>query len=312
MKTFLADLLVCPVCKDHETPLTLTARETRADEVVAGFLDCPRCKTRHPIIDGVAEILPDPRSKDLRASQRRYERGPALSSYLWAHFGDLAGDVRAGALFKKLAPLFRDAPGPLLDAGSAVGRMVFETASAVGCAIGVDLCRGFIRAARTMLLEGAVTFELVLEGRLTELVNIQAPDDWAGLEADFLTADATALPFPKALFGSACSLNLLDKLPYPMLHLRELDRVAKPRDASLLVADPFSWSEDAAEPDQWLGGLPSGAFAGRGIDNLGREMRAGLGGPPWTVADQGAAEWALRTHANHAESITSQYLQGKR
>ncbi|MDK2954626.1 MAG: hypothetical protein PWQ57_122 [Desulfovibrionales bacterium] len=312
MKTFLAGLLVCPVCRGREAPLSLTARETRGDEVVAGFLDCPHCRTRHPIIDGVAEVLPAPRAMEPHASQKRYELGPALSSYLWAHFGDLAGDGRAGALFRELAPLLRDAPGPLLDAGSAVGRMVFETAGAVGCAVGVDLSRRFIHAARTMLLEGAVEFDLALEGRITEPVRIEAPAEWAGLEADFLAADAMALPFPASVFGAASSLNLLDKLPNPLRHLQELDRVAHPRQARLLVADPFSWSEDAAEPAQWLGGLDSGPYAGRGLGNLEREMRAGFGGPPWSVAGRGAAKWTLRTHANHAESITSQYLLGVR
>ncbi|MFW5836601.1 MAG: methyltransferase domain-containing protein [Desulfovibrionaceae bacterium] len=313
MKTFLADLLVCPDCAGRERPLCLTAHDARHGDVVSGRLDCAGCGGRHLIQDGVAQVLPRS-AESAPPSQRRYDTASALSSYLWAHYGDLAGLPGAGTLFRTLAPSIQGGRGPLLDAGAAVGRMVFETAGRASPAVGLDLSPALVRAARTLLTEGELTFDLVTEGRITETVRIEAPAHWAGLDADFLVADAQALPFASSVFGSVCSLNLLDKIPQPLDHLRELDRVAKAESAELLIADPFSWSEDAAEPGRWLGGRNNGPFAGRGSDNVRRLLceEGELPGPAWTTPATGAAEWTLRTHANHREVITSQYLHARR
>jgi SAM-dependent methyltransferase len=312
MQRFLAGLLVCPACSEREPPLALAAWDQRGDEIVSGALDCPGCGARYPIRDGAAEVLPPWTTP--AGAQHRYESRDVVSSYLWAHYGDLAGFPEAGALFRELAPVVEAGRGPLLDAGCAAGRLVFETAARTAWAVGVDLSGELVRAARTLLLEGAIAFDLKAEGRITEPVRIQAPEAWAGLAADFLVADAQALPFPSSVFGSVSSVNLLDKLPRPMVHLRELGRTAKGQGAELLVADPFSWSEDTAEPEHWLGGRNAGPFAGRGMDNLERLLADpdGPAGRPWKTPARGEVQWTLRSHANHRELITSQYLHARR
>jgi hypothetical protein len=116
------------------------------------------------------------------------------------------------------------------------------------------------------------------------------------------------------LFSAVASLNLLDKVPKPMRHLEELNRVARSPGGQLLVSDPFSWSTEISEVDHWLGGKREGAFAGRGMDNLISCLRGEKGGLPghWNVEAQGRLWWRIRNHENHFELIRSLWVKANR
>ena len=49
------DILVCPVCKGK---LTLTIEKENKEEVVSGFLYCPKGEVRYPITDTIPNLLP--------------------------------------------------------------------------------------------------------------------------------------------------------------------------------------------------------------------------------------------------------------
>ena len=87
----LLNILVCPSCLPEEHPLRWSSGEVRNGDLWRGSLVCPACATRHPVIDGVAEVLPRSVSPAPEA-QAKYESDLALGSYLWSHFADLAGE----------------------------------------------------------------------------------------------------------------------------------------------------------------------------------------------------------------------------
>ncbi|HKZ51176.1 MAG TPA: methytransferase partner Trm112 [Dehalococcoidia bacterium] len=55
MRKDLMEILACPLCKG---PLELTVEEEQDEEIVMGYLSCPRCSERYPIEDSIPNLLP--------------------------------------------------------------------------------------------------------------------------------------------------------------------------------------------------------------------------------------------------------------
>jgi len=49
------DILACPLCKGD---LELTVKEEDREEIISGFLYCPKCKEKYPIEEGIPNLLP--------------------------------------------------------------------------------------------------------------------------------------------------------------------------------------------------------------------------------------------------------------
>jgi hypothetical protein len=127
-------------------------------------------------------------------------------------------------------------------------------------------------------------------------------------------ADIQALPFFTNTFHTSSSLNLLDKIPFPLIHLKEINRVCMNQRAQLLFSDPFSWSIETADEKNWLGGKSSGRFSGQGFENV-QLLLKGQGGemePAWRIEKTGSLWWKIRNHANHFELIRTQFLKAAR
>jgi uncharacterized protein YbaR (Trm112 family) len=310
MKRQLVDSLVCPVCLPAERKLLVESMEALGNEVLRGFLQCTSCGRQFPIEDGIPDFLPP----TTVTSQGRYEQPRVLSSYLWSHYADLFGDEEATAAYGHWSSQLNPGVGMALDVGYAVGRFTFELSRKVDFAVGIDTSREFIRKARELQQTGELEFDLVEEGCLTRRQTIRVPTSRARGSVEFMLADAQALPFLNGAFTCVASLNVVDKIPRPMTHLRELNRVAKGSGAQLLFSDPFSWSKDFAGEEEWLGGLPGGACPGAGLDNVRAILEGRQPGlaPPWTIHDHGSVWWKLRTHRNHFELIRSWYLKAIR
>jgi SAM-dependent methyltransferase len=117
--------------------------------------------------------------------------------------------------------------------------------------------------------------------------------------AEFVRADALRLPFARERFGVAASLNVVDKLPAPRRHIEECQRVcAAP--ATLLVADPFSWSPEIAAPGAWIGGTPETGPSAPCLVALLESV------PGWTAQKSVDVAWSIRDHANRFERIRSE------
>jgi hypothetical protein len=110
------------------------------------------------------------------------------------------------------------------------------------------------------------------------------------------------------------SLNVVDKVPKPLTHIAEINRLARTADAQLLFSDPFSWSKEVAPEEQWLGGKQNGFFSGRGKDNIMALLEGRMNGffPPGRSKDHGHIWWKIRTHSNHFELIRSCYIKASR
>ena len=313
MKQFLLPHLICPVCLPGEMPLEVAAKKMEGDDIVTGELFCKKCRKRFPIKEGIAFLLSDPGGCPV-GGQLRYEEREMVNRYLWSHYADLMGcavvreasTAWAGCLAEKVSSAF--------DAGCAVGRLTFEMASRSEWAVGCDLSHTFIRMARRLAHERRCTFSLPLEGNLRETFHGELPASWRSDNLEFVVADALALPFSRGTFQQVSSVNLLDRVAYPLAHLYEMNRIAQTCDASFLFADPFSWSTAAAPEERWLGGTATGKYAGRGVDNV-RSLLAGKDSllvPAWQIAREGSVTWTMRSHTNHHEVIRSEFLVAKR
>jgi len=313
MKTWVADLLICPACLPREHGLLLRTRERTRDEILRGHLECPGCASRYAVTDGIADLLP-PSFGSAGAPGGKYEQSPVVSSYLWSHYADLFGDPDVLKSYEQWGALLEPVPGLSLDIGCATGRFTFELACRSAGSVGIDCSRNLVRAARELMIHRKLQFPLYLEGRIHHPRTIDIPSSWDCDSVDFLQADGCNLPFRTGAFHGVASLNLLDKVPLPLRHLREADRVAAKQDAQFLVSDPFSWSEEVADPKNWLGGKTRGKYSGSGWENLGEILEGGREGlsPPWSISARGSLWWKIRTHRNHFELIRSWFLKARR
>ncbi len=313
MKKKLLDILCCPACLPREIPLTCEGGEETGKDIVNGRLRCGTCGAVYCVHEGIARLIHHSAALPDRGTSK-YEDDRLLSAYLWSHYGDLLNDAEAAQAYRTWAEMVSRADGPLLDAGCAVGRLVFEQSSCCDLAVGVDLSEAFIRAARTFCCNRELSFDLVIEGRLSEKRSVCMPGHWQPEKTEFIVADATCLPFRRESFSCVTSLNVVDKVPLPRRHLAELDRAARQSGSTLLFSDPFSWSEDCTPQHEWLGGTEQGCSAGRGLHTVERLLTENncVTSHPWTVKQRSAVWWKIRNHCNHFELICSETLLAHR
>ena len=285
-------------------------RDIKGVEVLEALLACPRCHTTYPIREGLANLIP-PSSSLAGPRVSRYEAPSMISSYLWAHYADITGDQEANHhVYEMWASVIHEGAGFALDAGCAVGRLTFELSRRADYSVGVDASLGLIKKARELMSNRAVRFTLPEEGLLHRIEEIQLPNHIKTNNVEFLLADVERLPFSSSQFGAVASLNILDKVSHPLKHLQEIDRVSVDVGAQLLFSDPFSWSPEVTDPENWLGGKKEGSFKGRGYDNVVNLVGGRIRGlkKNWRIEEKGQLWWKIRNHANHFELIRSLYF----
>jgi uncharacterized protein YbaR (Trm112 family) len=313
MKDIILHLLVCPACLPKEENLSCRSDEKVDDDIIAGFLTCPRCKSRYPIVDGIAFVIPKSESNEDLTSNK-YESENLLSSYVWSHFGDLMKDEDANTSYGKWSEVISQDSGFALDAGCAVGRFTYEMSRKFDFAIGVDNSRAFINMARNLMINRKTEVVLKEEGLLKEHKSLQLSDIWDSKKVEFIVADVQCLPFKRNIFSCTSSLNLVDRISKPFVHLAEINRVSKKEDAQFLFSDPFSWSPEMAVKENWLGGTEEGNFPGKGLDNISSLLKGKEGRmlPAWKIEKSGSIWWKIRNHRNHFELIRSCFLKVER
>ena len=313
MKKWLKEQLVCPECPDEEVSLDLDIEEENDDDVTAGELTCPACNRRYPIQNGVAVILPD-RTKPVVSAASGYNSRSMLSSYLWSHFCDMFKDPHATEAYRVWSSFFSHTNGYALDIGCAVGRLSFELSKTHSRVIGIDTSVSFIEKARELLLEKKLDFDLIMEGHVTEKRECDFNADWNFDRIDFIVADALALPFPKNMFSTVTSINILEKVSHPLKHLKDINRVLQKKKSTFVFSDPFSWDENVSDPENWLGGVINGNRSYRGIDNVIAYLwgKGDVFDPPLEITDKGNVAWKIRKTENLWEHINSQFVVGAR
>jgi SAM-dependent methyltransferase len=313
MKKWLQDYLVCPECLPREIPLDLNPHEELNHDVIEGDLTCSGCGKHYPIRNGVAVILSE-QSKQVLAEGLGYNSRTMLSAYLWSHFCDLLHDPAATDAYQLWASFFKKTDGLALDIGCAVGRLSFELSKTHARVIGIDTSFSFIQNARTLLAQKRLSFDLIFEGLITKNRSCELSSDWNHDRIDFIVADALALPFPKSLFSTVSSVNILEKVSDPIVHLKEVNRVLREGDAMFVFSDPFSWDETVLAPEFWIGGKNGGKYNGRGIDCMSRIFSGEdmIFDPPLKITKKGNVSWKIRKTENLWEHIKSQFLVGIR
>ncbi|OQY02434.1 MAG: SAM-dependent methyltransferase [Desulfobacteraceae bacterium 4572_130] len=313
MKKLLTKILICPTCLPYENELFCEIIKEQNQDIITGSLKCNQCKGIYQIKNGIAFL--EPINEQIQEETiNRYETSLLVSSYLWSHYSDILKDSLASTAYLKWADLMDNHSGISVDTGCAVGRYTFEMSKKSDFAIGIDNSKAFIESARNLALKRKVKFNLKTEGLLTKEVKINLPETWNTDKVEFIVGDAQKIPFKAKTLTSFASINLVDKLPFPIQHLKEMNRVIKDKKSQVLFSDPFSWSTDVTKQENWLGGTEKGEYKGRGADNITGllKQKKGVLAPVWEIKKQGFIPWKIRTHSNHFESIQSCFIKATR
>jgi SAM-dependent methyltransferase len=312
MKEFFIEFLICPSCLPEEYSLQENVKQRDGDDIISGELLCPKCRKVFPIRDGVAFLHPTPELIPLPGN--KYETPQSLSSYIWGHYGNLMGEEEHIDAYQTWAELVEESPGLAIDIGCAVGRFSLEMSTKSDMVVGVDISLLFIETARKLAKEGKLKVKIFEEGLITREKTLLLPSSWRPEKVEFIIADALNLPFKTGSASVVSSLNVIDKVPSPLRHIKEMDRVSRKSDAQCLISDPFSWSTDSSPIDEWLGGKDKGPFSGYGIENIAKilDSKETFLFPPWQVLYRGHVWWKLRTHRNHFELIRSLFIKAVR
>ena len=199
-----------------------------------------------------------------------------------------------------------DCAGPALDAGCAAGRFTLELAAKTGFAVGVDLSRPFVSLARQVARQGEMTFSAPLSGHLTTRFSFSLPAGLRQGTAEFVRADAMRLPFRGESFRTVASLNVVDKLPKPLLHLAEARRPLR------RARQPLWWPTLFPGPKRWPS-RQTGLAARRKPATSAAYIATLLGHEPqWSATVAGGVWWAIRDHANRYERIRSEVVVARR
>ncbi len=313
MKKWLSKHLICPECIESQVPLMLEIERRIDDDVLQGKLYCEACHAIYKINEGIAVVVPE-KTLPLVNDEAGYNTTAMLSAYLWSHYSEFFNGSDATDAYKKWASHLLEKKNWALDIGCSVGRLSFELSQSHGNVIGLDTSYAFIKKAREILSKRTLRFDMIIEGQITEekVCDLDSKFQFGNIE--FIVADAMALPFTSHMFDTAASVNILEKVPHPGQHLKEIDRILQKKDSSFLFSDPFSWDENISDPKSWLSGLNNGEFKGRGIDNISRIMSKGedFFEPRFTIQEKGDVLWKIRKTRNLWEYITSQFVIGKR
>ena len=327
---------VCAVCRqsDIESPLVISRilREDASD-ILEGILQCSRigCQREYPILDGIPLLVPALRayvSQNIFPILRRSDFsdviesilgdccGPGsaldqtrqhLSSYAWGHYSDM-DPLESKGLKLSLVELLELGltlagplgPGPILDAGCAVGRSSFELAERQErLVLGIDVSFSMLQVASRALRTGQIRYPrrrvgLVYDERVFP-VHFQRPD-----LVDFWVCDALALPFPKSAFSLVTSLNLLDCLSSPHDHLVSIGQALAPGGRAILCT-PYDWSPGATSIEGWIGGHSQRGPQGGDSAAALRALLTPNAHPASIdqlelVADAGTLPWRVRLH----------------
>ena len=314
MKKWLVEELICPQCLDNEFVLNPDIQTQTDDEIIEGKLVCPQCKQVYEIHEGIAVVVPE-QTLPIVQDVAGYNSFSMLSSYLWSHYSEFFNGPDATDAYQKWARAFdTQRPGWALDIGCSVGRLTFEMTKTHDRAVGLDTSISFVRAARELAAQMRLAFDLIMEGRITEKRACDLDPDFGFDRAEFIVADAMALPFRSRRFATVSSVNILEKVPNPLVHLTEANRVMDEKEAQFLFSDPFSWDENVNSPDLWLGGTDEGTFKGFGMDNICRLLQdpESVFSPGFTIRDVGQVLWKIRKTRNLWEHITSQFVVAQR
>ena len=147
--------------------------------------------------------------------------------------------------------------GHALDLGCAVGRSAFELArGGFGQVTGLDFSTRFFRLASRMCDEGFLRYAFPEEGEVVSFHEVALSElglDGVRNRVQFYQADACNIPEKFTGYDLVLAANLIDRLYSPRRFLTSIAKHMNPG-GILVLASPYSWSEDFTKKEEWLGG----------------------------------------------------------
>jgi 5-histidylcysteine sulfoxide synthase/putative 4-mercaptohistidine N1-methyltranferase len=198
-------------------------------------------------------------AKPVEIHEDQYETDALTGQYCDAHYGPEHFGVANFA--KTCAEICLELTrgrtrGAALDLGCAVGRASFELARGFDRVTGLDFSSRFFRLAARMQSEGYLRYALPEEGEVLSYHELTLAD--LGLEkqrdkVSFFQADACNLPEKFTGYDLVLAANLIDRLYSPRAFLNGIRGRLNPGGV-LVIASPYSWSEEFSKKEEWLGG----------------------------------------------------------
>jgi putative 4-mercaptohistidine N1-methyltranferase len=141
-----------------------------------------------------------------------------------------------------------------LDVGCATGRTTFDLAAMFDEVIGVDVATNSIKKAKELQETGKTTYQLEIEGDITEEHSIIIDSAIDRSKVRFIVGDACELSSELGQFGMIVIINTLHHTPDPMKFLGDLKNLLVAGGIFVLV-ETYSWHEMLDLPkDRWLAG----------------------------------------------------------
>ena len=190
-----------------------------------------------------------------------YETDHMVSKYIEFHYGDsyFAVPNFPVACVDALQPHFEGRTlERALDIGCATARSSFELAKYFQHVDAVDLSVRLIETPTNLQKTGRQRYAIVNEGelmaykevRLEEFPEYEAVKD----RVAFMQGDACNLTDKYSNYDLVFAGNLLDRLYDPAKFLELIRRRVRPQ-GLLVLASPYTWTEEHTPRDRWLGGF---------------------------------------------------------
>lgn len=204
----------------------------------------------------------------------QYELDSLASQYCNAHYGP--GQFKVPNFQQRCAEICVELMrhrkmGHALDLGCAVGRASFELArGGFQQVTGLDFSTRFFRLAAKMQDEGHLRYALPEEGETLSFHEVTLADfglDQTRQRVQFYQADACNLPEKFSGYDLVLAANLIDRLYSPRRFLSAIHERLN-SGGFLVVCSPYSWSEEFAKKEEWLGGYREAGEPVWGIDGL--------------------------------------------
>ena len=195
-----------------------------------------------------------------------------------------------------LLPIPRSGHIRALDIGCAVGRFTFELSRIAGEVIGIDNSKRFILTARDIAKRKAMKASIHESGEEFSSRQLALPKGVNPSRVRFKVGDAQRLePIAKQPFHIVAAINLICRLPSPMVFLRPLPRIVAPK-GQLVIASPFSWLKEYTRTREWL--TPS---------DLERRLH-----PHFKLIQRRDLPFVIREHRRKYQLVVSEVLTFKR
>lgn len=204
----------------------------------------------------------------------QYERDSLAAQYCHAHYGPEQFGVPN---FQKscaeicLGLMQGCRMGHALDLGCAVGRTSFELArGGFQQVTGLDFSTRFFRLAARMQEDGQLRYALAEEGEIVSFHEVNLTEfglEQARQRVQFYQADACNLPEKFHGYDLVLAANLIDRLYSPGRFLGTIHQRMN-QGGLLVITSPYSWSEEFAKQEEWLGGYREAGEPVWGLDGL--------------------------------------------